>query len=76
VSNIVAPKFHDIPRLGGLLDKGVTAGANSVSSVGFDHTDPSALRLRSPTPSARLTSTPTPQRQDRAADDVDRRARP
>jgi uncharacterized protein YggE len=43
VSNIVALKFHDIPRLGGLLDKAVTAGANSVSSVGFDHTDPSVL---------------------------------
>jgi uncharacterized protein YggE len=40
---LVALKFHDIPRLGGLLDKAVTAGANSVSSVGFDHTDPSVL---------------------------------
>jgi uncharacterized protein len=43
VSNTVALKFHDIPRLGGLLDRAVTAGANSVSSVGFDHADPSAL---------------------------------
>jgi uncharacterized protein len=43
VSNIVVVKPHDIPRLGGLLDKAVTAGANSVYGVGFDHTDPSAL---------------------------------
>jgi uncharacterized protein len=43
VSNIVAVKLHDIPRLGGLLDKAVTAGANSVYGVGFDHIDPSAL---------------------------------
>ena len=43
VSNNVAVTLHDIPRLGSLLDKAVTAGANSVYGVGFGHNDPSAL---------------------------------
>jgi uncharacterized protein len=43
VSNNVAVILRDIPRLGGLLDKAVTAGANSVYGVGFGHNDPSGL---------------------------------
>jgi uncharacterized protein len=43
VSNNVAVMVRDIPRLGSLLDKAATAGANSVYGVGFDHNDPSAL---------------------------------
>jgi hypothetical protein len=43
VSNNVAVTLRDIPRLGALLDKAVTAGANSVYGVGFGHNDPSAL---------------------------------
>jgi uncharacterized protein len=34
---------REIPRLGALLDKAVTAGANSVYGVGFGHNDTSAL---------------------------------
>jgi hypothetical protein len=43
VSNNVAVTLRDIPRLGALLDKAVTAGANSVYGIGFGHNDPSAL---------------------------------
>jgi hypothetical protein len=43
VSNNVAVTLRDIPRLGALLDKAVTAGANSIYGVGFGHNDPSAL---------------------------------
>jgi hypothetical protein len=43
VSNNVAVTLRDIPRLGSLLDKAVTAGANSVYGIGFGHNDPSAL---------------------------------
>ncbi|MBV8794875.1 MAG: SIMPL domain-containing protein [Hyphomicrobiales bacterium] len=43
VSNNVAVTLRDISRLGGLLDRAVTAGANSVYGVGFGHNDPSGL---------------------------------
>jgi uncharacterized protein len=43
VSNNVAVTVRDIPRLGALLDKAVTAGANSVYGVGFGHNDPGAI---------------------------------
>ena len=43
VTNNVAVTVREIPRLGGLLDKAVTAGANSVYGVGFGHNDTSAL---------------------------------
>ena len=43
VSNNVAVTLRDMPRLGSLLDKAVTAGANSVYGIGFGHNDPSAL---------------------------------
>jgi uncharacterized protein len=43
VSNNVTVMVRDIPRLGGVLDKAVAAGANSISGVGFGHNDPSAL---------------------------------
>jgi uncharacterized protein YggE len=43
VSNNVEVMVRDSPRLGSLLDKAVTAGANSVYGVGFDHNNPSAL---------------------------------
>ena len=43
MSNNVAVTLRDIPRLGSLLDKAVTAGANSIYGVGFGHNDPSAL---------------------------------
>ena len=43
VSNSVTMIVRDIPRLGALLDKAVTAGANSVYGIGFGHNDPSAL---------------------------------
>ncbi len=43
VSNNVAVTVREIPRLGALLDKAVTAGANSVYGIGFGHNDPSAL---------------------------------
>ena len=65
VSNIVALKFHDIPRLGGLLDKAVTAPIQFLASALTipipARCSTKRARLRSPTPSARLTSTPTPQ---------------
>jgi uncharacterized protein YggE len=43
VANNVSVIVRDIPRLGALLDKAVTAGANSVYGIGFGHNDPSAL---------------------------------
>jgi uncharacterized protein YggE len=43
VSNNVTVLVRDIPRLGALLDKAVTAGANSVYGIGFGHNDPGAL---------------------------------
>ena len=43
VSNNMAVTVREIPRLGALLDKAVTAGANSVYGVGFGHNDTSAL---------------------------------
>ncbi len=43
VSNNVAVTVRDIPQLGALLDKAITAGANSVYGVGFGHNDTSAL---------------------------------
>jgi uncharacterized protein YggE len=43
VSNNVTVTVRDIPRLGALLDKAVTAGANSIYGIGFGHNDPSAL---------------------------------
>jgi uncharacterized protein len=43
VTNNVAVTVREIPRLGALLDKAVTAGANSVYGVGFGHNDTSAL---------------------------------
>jgi uncharacterized protein len=43
VSNNLSVRVRDIPRLGALLDKAVTAGANSIYGVGFGHNDFSAL---------------------------------
>jgi uncharacterized protein len=43
VSTNVAVTLRDIQRLGSLLDKAVTAGANSVYGISFSHNDPSAL---------------------------------
>ncbi len=43
VTNNVAVTVREIPRLGALLDKAVTAGANSVYGVGFGHNDTSVL---------------------------------
>jgi hypothetical protein len=43
VSNNVAVTVREIPRLGALLDKAVTAGVNSIYGVGFGHNDPNAL---------------------------------
>jgi uncharacterized protein YggE len=43
VSNNVSVRVRDIPRLGALLDKAVTAGANSIYGIGFGHNDLSAL---------------------------------
>ena len=43
VSNNVTVTLRDIPRLGALLDKAVSAGANSLYGIGFGHNDPSAL---------------------------------
>jgi uncharacterized protein YggE len=43
VSNNVSVRVRDIPRLGALLDKAVTAGANSIYGIGFGHNDVSAL---------------------------------
>jgi len=43
VSNNLTVRVRDIPHLGALLDKAVTAGANSIYGVGFGHNDLSAL---------------------------------
>jgi uncharacterized protein len=43
VSNNLTVRIRDIPRLGALLDKAVTAGANSIYGIGFGHNDLSAL---------------------------------
>jgi len=43
VSNNVTVMLRDIPRLGALLDKAVSAGANSIYGIGFGHNDPSAI---------------------------------
>ena len=43
VNNNVTVTVRDIPHLGALLDKAVSAGANSVYGVAFGHSDPSAL---------------------------------
>jgi uncharacterized protein YggE len=43
VANNVTVRVRDIPRLGALLDKAVTAGANSIYGIGFGHNNPSAL---------------------------------
>jgi uncharacterized protein YggE len=43
VSNNVTVTLRDIPRLGALLDKAVSAGANSIYGIGFGNNDPSAL---------------------------------
>ncbi len=43
VSNNVSVTLRDMGRLGSLLDKAVTAGANSIYGIGFGHNDPSAL---------------------------------
>jgi uncharacterized protein len=43
VSNTVNVTLHDLPRLGDILDKAVTAGANSIDGVQFDVSNQSAL---------------------------------
>jgi len=43
VSNNVSVRVRDIPRLGALLDKAVTAGANSIYGIAFGHNNLSAL---------------------------------
>jgi uncharacterized protein YggE len=43
VSNNVTVMVRDIPRLGSLVDKAATAGANSIYGVGFGHNGSSAL---------------------------------
>jgi uncharacterized protein len=43
VSNNLSVRVRDIPRLGSLLDKAVTTGANSIYGIGFGHNDLSAL---------------------------------
>jgi uncharacterized protein len=43
VSNNVSVRVRDIPRLGALIDKAVTAGANSIYGISFGHNDLSAL---------------------------------
>jgi uncharacterized protein len=43
VSNTVTVTVRDIPRLGGLIDKAVSVGANSIYGVRFGHNNPSAL---------------------------------
>ena len=43
VSNNVAVIVRDLPRLGALLDKAATGGANSIYGIGFGHNNPSAL---------------------------------
>ena len=43
VSDNVTVMVRDIPRLGGLIDKAVGAGANSIYGIGFGHDNASAL---------------------------------
>jgi uncharacterized protein len=43
VSNNVAVIIRDIPRLGALLDKAASGGANSIYGIGFGHNNPSAM---------------------------------
>ena len=43
VGNNVTVTVRDIPRLGSLIDKAASAGANSIYGVGFGHNDLSAL---------------------------------
>ena len=43
VSNNVAVMVRDIPRLGALIDKAASGGANSIYGVGFGHANVSAL---------------------------------
>ena len=43
VSNNVAVMVRDIPRLGALIDKAASGGANSIYGVGFGHNNVSAL---------------------------------
>jgi hypothetical protein len=43
VSNNLTVRLRDIPRLGAMLDRAVTAGANSIYGIGFGHNDPSAM---------------------------------
>jgi uncharacterized protein YggE len=43
VSNNVSVRVRDITRLGALIDKAVTAGANSIYGIGFGHNNLSAL---------------------------------
>src|ERR1700761_1313294 len=43
VSNNVSVRVRDLPRLGALIDKAVTAGANTIYGISFGHNDMSAL---------------------------------
>lgn len=43
VGNTVNVTLHDLPRLGDVLDKAVTAGANSIDGIQFDVSNPSQL---------------------------------
>ena len=43
VSNTVNVIVRDIPRLGALLDKAASAGANTIYGIGFGEDDPGAL---------------------------------
>jgi uncharacterized protein len=43
VSNNVSVRVRDLPRLGALIDKAVTAGANTIYGISFGHNDISAL---------------------------------
>jgi uncharacterized protein YggE len=43
VSDNVTVMVRDIPRLGALLDKAATAGANSIYGIGFGHNNAGAL---------------------------------
>jgi uncharacterized protein len=43
VSNNVSVRVRDLPRLGALIDKAVTAGANTIYGISFGHSDLSSL---------------------------------
>jgi uncharacterized protein YggE len=43
VSNTVAVTLHDLPKLGEIIDKAVTAGANTIDDIRFDVSNQSAL---------------------------------